>query len=117
MRRIYALFLVSLCLALGSGARAQTPGSIIQTAVNCGTGGAQVLAAAKASFFIFVSVPSTASTGVWFNWTGADAVQAPPSEYIPAGGFKVWGTSPGMLPTTPISCIASSTVAITLEYK
>lgn len=112
-----ACFALLFALLLAVTAHAQTVGGIQQKPIACTTSSGQVLAPGTAVFFIFVAVPSTASTGVWFDWVGAGAVQSPPSEYIAPGGSKVWGTSPGMLPTGQVNCIASSTVNITLEYR
>jgi hypothetical protein len=93
-------------------------GTPTQTSVSCGNTSTTLLAAAAASKFISVKVPSTAANIVWFNWTGAAAVTAAPSEDIGIGQKVTWTAGQdGFLPTAQINCIASSATTVTVEYQ
>ena len=93
-------------------------GAITQTTVTCGSSSTAVLSANTAAAFIVVHVPTGASNPVWFNFAGAAAVAAPPSEDVAAGGTKLWSAASTFLPTAAISCIVSTgSQAITVEYK
>lgn len=92
-------------------------GTPTQTSVTCGTSSTTLLTASSASAFITVKVPAAASVPVWFNWTGSAAVAAPPSQDVPVGGEIVWSTASGFLPTSAVTCLATSATTVSLLYK
>jgi len=95
-------------------ATAPITGTPTQATVTCGNTSTQLLAASAAGSFIRVSVPPGGST-VWFNWAGAAAVAATPSDPITAGNAIWWTT---YVPTSVINCIvASGSQAVTVISK
>ena len=76
-----------------------------------------LLAAGSASGFIRIASPSASAGSVWFNWTGAPAVTAPPSDEIRPGGIIVWQSAAGYLPTSAMTCIAAAPTPVTLVYR
>lgn len=91
-------------------------GTLTETSVSCGTSSTTLLAAAAATQFILVKVPSTAANIVWVNSAGAAAVQAAGSLDLTPGASLLWST-PGYVPTTQLACIAASATTVTLMYK
>jgi len=91
-----------------------TYGVPTQVTVTCGASSTTLLAAGLAKNMVRVAVPAGGVT-VWFNWAGAAATAAPPSDPIPAG-TAVWWVD--FVPSTAITCIAASgTQAVTLVYQ
>jgi hypothetical protein len=54
---------------------------------------------------------------VFFNWSGAAAVVAAPSDEIKAGNVIFWQVFGGFLPTSAITCIALAPTVVTVVYK
>jgi hypothetical protein len=117
------LGLVGLSVFLGTwtgrvaAQQGPTSGTVTQSSVSCGTGSTTLLAAGTARAFLRVVVPNAAANSVWFNWSGAAAVAAPPSDEIKAGGTIVWEYASGFIPTGLITCIASAATTVTIVYK
>lgn len=85
-------------------------------ATTCGTSSSTVLAAGAASYYVTIRNPSTNTTTVWVNPTGAAATLAPPSRDLVPGTELDYSLN-GFLPTSAITCIASSSTAIIVESK
>lgn len=55
-----------------------------------------------------VCVDPSAAAGVWVNWGGAAATQAPPSDHILPGACIIWLKQSGYLPTQQWNAISDS---------
>jgi len=93
---------------------APATGTPTQTSVSCGTGSTTLLAAAAATQFILIKVPSTATVPVWFNFAGAAAVAAAPSVDLSHDASINWTS---FVPTAQINCLATSATTVTIVYK
>lgn len=88
-----------------------------QISVSCGTSSTTLLAAGSAQSFVRVHVPTGATASVWVRWDGATATAAAPAEDIPAGGTVAWYGQSQFLPTSLMTCIASSAQTVVVEYR
>jgi hypothetical protein len=110
-------FPVKFATGTGPGGTGGASGTPNEVPVTCNATTTVLLAANAASQFIRIAVPPGAVV-VGFNWAGAAATLAPPSDMLSAGQSMTWSPLNGYVPTSQLSCIATTgTQAVTLIYK
>jgi hypothetical protein len=110
--------IAAACLLLPYAASAQPAptGALVESTVTCGVASTALLTAASATKFILIQNP-TGGGAVWFNFTGAAAVAAPPSLVLAGGATISWSPMQGFVPASAINCIAPVAQAVTILYQ